>query len=194
MSWCDGDQCHMCPGLMEPAPALGCSCHVDPPCHGCTERAVQCRVCGWQPVDGDLPSDEARAENARREYHSMGWAMNQVTELNGAEYMENLEHIISRMLTAEAEVSRLTRLLPPGGSRAEGGVGEGGWAVFAEKVVGEREAAEERLLSLRGAVRELLEVARLRGDSSLPSPVDDEKLWTSRMQAAWDDLAAEMEG
>jgi len=35
------------------------------------------------------------------------------------------------------------------------------------------------------ALRELVEVAALRGDSDLPAPPDDPKLWTARMQDAW---------
>lgn len=38
----------------------------------------------------------------------------------------------------------------------------------------------------RAALEELVEVADLRWDSVLPHPADDPKLWTARMQAAWD--------
>ncbi len=51
------------------------------------------------------------------------------------------------------------------------------------KAEGEREA-------LRTASAELLEVADLRGDAALPHPEDDAKLWTARMQTAWDELRA----
>ena len=44
--------------------------------------------------------------------------------------------------------------------------------------------------TLLEAVQELLEVAALRGDSTLPAPEDDPKLWTARMQTAWDDVVA----
>ena len=43
---------------------------------------------------------------------------------------------------------------------------------------------------LIGAVQELLEVAALRGDSTLPAPPDDPLDWTARMQTAWDDVVA----
>ena len=46
--------------------------------------------------------------------------------------------------------------------------------------------------ALRDSVEELLEVARLRGDNELPHPENDPKLWTARMQTAWDDLQAAM--
>lgn len=44
------------------------------------------------------------------------------------------------------------------------------------------------------AVDELLEVAGLRGDNELPHPEDDPKLWTARMQEAWDTLVELREG
>lgn len=34
---------------------------------------------------------------------------------------------------------------------------------------------------------ELVEVAGLRGDNVLPHPANDSKLWTARMQTAWDE-------
>ena len=47
--------------------------------------------------------------------------------------------------------------------------------------------------ALREAADELLEVADLRGDTNLPLPEDDEKLWTARMQTAWEELRAALE-
>ena len=41
---------------------------------------------------------------------------------------------------------------------------------------------------LLAACEELLEVAALRGDNTLPHPCDDPKLWSVRMQTAWDEL------
>ena len=52
--------------------------------------------------------------------------------------------------------------------------------------------ARADVVVLRGvndAADELLEVARLREDNELPHPADDPKLWTARMQDAWDELA-----
>ena len=40
---------------------------------------------------------------------------------------------------------------------------------------------------LLSALEELLEVATLRGDNCLGNPADDPKLWTARMQTAWDE-------
>jgi hypothetical protein len=39
------------------------------------------------------------------------------------------------------------------------------------------------------AAKEVYEVATLRGDNDLPHPENDSKLWTARMQTAWDELA-----
>lgn len=47
-------------------------------------------------------------------------------------------------------------------------------------------ALQDECVRLREALTELLEVADLRGDSDLPHPSKDPKLWTSRMQEAWD--------
>jgi len=40
------------------------------------------------------------------------------------------------------------------------------------------------------AAEELSYVAGLRGDDELPHPSNDSKMWTARMQTAWDDLRA----
>ena len=42
------------------------------------------------------------------------------------------------------------------------------------------------LIEVAEAARELLEVAKLRGDNEFQHPADDPKLWTARMQDAWD--------
>ena len=52
------------------------------------------------------------------------------------------------------------------------------------------EAELARFQPLIEAAEELLEVAALRGDADLPHPADDPKLWTARMQTAWDELRA----
>lgn len=57
-------------------------------------------------------------------------------------------------------------------------------------VVAERDAAIAERDRLRDALTELLEVARLRGDDELPHPANDVKLWTARMQTAWDEARA----
>lgn len=46
------------------------------------------------------------------------------------------------------------------------------------------------LLAVVEAAKELAEVARLRGDDELPHPANDTKLWTARMQTAWDEVHA----
>ena len=51
-----------------------------------------------------------------------------------------------------------------------------------------RKQALPLLLELAEAVIELTAVARLREDDVLPKPEDDTKLWTARMQSAWNDI------
>ena len=54
---------------------------------------------------------------------------------------------------------------------------------------GEAEATARLLAASRAlweALRELVEVGDLRGDTSLPHPSDDPITWTARMQEAWD--------
>jgi len=80
-------------------------------------------------------------------------------------------------------------LVPPdGGSPTDGEnqVAQAAWECVRPALA--RLAAENA--RLREALTELLEVARLRGDDDLPHPADDVKLWTARMQSAWDDARA----
>ncbi len=51
-------------------------------------------------------------------------------------------------------------------------------------------AADQELTALRAALAELIMVADLRGDSTLPRPENDPILWTARMQTAWDEARA----
>ncbi len=53
---------------------------------------------------------------------------------------------------------------------------------------------EQRIAELEAASSELLEVAGLRGDNDLPHPADEAKLWTARMQDAWDALEEVVNG
>lgn len=57
-----------------------------------------------------------------------------------------------------------------------------------------QDVAEAVIDRLRGALSELVEVAELRGDSDLPAPPDDPRLWTARMQEAWDEARRIVEG
>lgn len=52
----------------------------------------------------------------------------------------------------------------------------------------------EEIARLRNALSELVEVADLRGDSDIPHPCDDPKLWTARMQSAWDNARSVLGG
>lgn len=52
----------------------------------------------------------------------------------------------------------------------------------------------DRVERLDDILSELIEVAVLRGDCNLPHPADDPKLWRARMQSAWDEARATLEG
>ena len=57
--------------------------------------------------------------------------------------------------------------------------------------VGTERPTEEYVRKLEAVVevaKELNEVAYHRGDNILPHPSDDPKLWSARMQDAWDEL------
>ena len=58
----------------------------------------------------------------------------------------------------------------------------------------ERDALRARVAELEAALTELLEVAGLRGDNSLPPPEQDFKMWSARMQTAWDEAERVVRG
>jgi hypothetical protein len=62
--------------------------------------------------------------------------------------------------------------------------------VYHPELDGRLIAAAPTLLE---AGTELLEVADMRGDSTLPAPEDDAGLWTARMQTAWDEFRTAIE-
>ena len=53
-----------------------------------------------------------------------------------------------------------------------------------------REEALPALIAVAEAAVKVADVARLREDDVLPKPEDDPKLWTARMQTAWDEVHA----
>ena len=48
-----GDVCwrNGCQGVISQHPHPGCSCHIKPPCSGCTEPREYCPECGWEAQD-----------------------------------------------------------------------------------------------------------------------------------------------
>lgn len=53
--------------------------------------------------------------------------------------------LAASVVALHAEVERLRAILPPERERGQGIVGDGSWAVFAERVVAERDALDEEL-------------------------------------------------
>jgi hypothetical protein len=58
-------------------------------------------------------------------------------------------------------------------------------AEFIVKAASNHHALKSAVEELRDAVGELVEVATMRGDNCLPNPCNDPKLWSGRMQEAW---------
>ena len=40
-----------CLGTMETHPVINCSCHINPPCGGCTSPRDYCPTCEWEQAD-----------------------------------------------------------------------------------------------------------------------------------------------
>lgn len=68
--------------------------------------------------------------------------------LEGKDVPRDEDELLDRVLDLREERDRLRRILPPERERHRG-VGEGSWAVFAEKMLAERDAAREELAVLR---------------------------------------------
>jgi len=71
--------------------------------------------------------------------------------------LDDYNKLREELAVAEAEVTRLRSILPPGGNRAEGGVSEASWSVHAEKVTGERDTWKERAEKAEAELAELKE-------------------------------------
>ncbi len=61
--------------------------------------------------------------------------------------------LAASVVALHGEVERLRAILPPEQERGQGIVGEGSWAVFAERVVAERDAAQEQARQATAAER-----------------------------------------
>jgi methyl coenzyme M reductase alpha subunit len=61
--------------------------------------------------------------------------------------------LAASVVALHAEVERMRAILPPERERGQGIVGEGSWAVFAERVVAERDAAREHARQATAAER-----------------------------------------
>jgi hypothetical protein len=61
--------------------------------------------------------------------------------------------LAASVVALHGEVEHLRAILPPEQERGQGIVGEGSWAVFAERVVAERDAAQEQARQAAAAER-----------------------------------------
>jgi len=69
-----------------------------------------------------------------------------------------------------------------------GRAGEGDDSMYREDGTGHAPDHSEKLNMLLLSIEELLEVAYLRGDNDVPLPENDPRLWSVRMQTAWDEM------
>jgi len=80
--------------------------------------------------------------------------------------------------------------------REQGADGDKCWLIVQLETEAQALEAGVRIAELEAqveAAREVLEVADLRGDTDLPHPANDPKLWSARMQDAWDSLRAALQ-
>jgi len=82
---------------------------------------------------------------------------------NAAEQCADAAWHIAGVAAGRSELAALRRILPPS-ARGEGIVGEGSWAVFAEKVVAERDEAQVRC---RTATQRIVDTLGADGPTSL---------------------------
>lgn len=73
----------------------------------------------------------------------------------GKVYLSSANYLLVLVDTLRAELEALRRSMPPS-ARGQGIVGEGSWAVFAEKVVAERDEAREKCAELQRRLDDLI--------------------------------------
>lgn len=76
--------------------------------------------------------------------------------LEGKDVPRDKDELLERVVFLRRDRDRLRDILPPATERHRG-VGEGSWAVFAERMLDERDAAREEVAALRAQVAALAE-------------------------------------
>lgn len=76
--------------------------------------------------------------------------------LEGKDVPRDKDELLERVVFLRQDRDRLRSILPPERERHRG-VGEGSWAVFAERMLAERDAAREEVAALRAQVAALAE-------------------------------------
>ena len=106
----------------------------------------------------------AERDKWKRKYKQMKEAFNAADDLcveigyalEGKDVPRDKDELLDRVLDLREERDRLRDILPPEHERHPG-VGEGSWAVFAERMLDERDAAREEVAALRAQVAALAE-------------------------------------
>lgn len=59
LGYVDGEKCNRkgCEGTIELHPVENCSCHISPPCSGCTSPRAFCPVCDWEESEEQVIND-----------------------------------------------------------------------------------------------------------------------------------------
>jgi len=128
--------------------------------------------------------DEAREEAAQ--WHRKA---QQTDDVRLRDALLEREHMQRERDEARDEVERLRALLPPAAhTGVRNGPGEGSWAVFAAKVVAERDEARTQLAALRHAVSHAIPSVRAiyRDDDGTIASVEDEMRGTADAAVAHD--------
>jgi hypothetical protein len=133
-----------------------------------------CPGCGYA-LDGWI---EPRLQDAKARAEALEAA-------EGATKQEWIK-AMDRLEAAEAEIRKLCHEAIEYSKNAEALEAENTrWQKEHDEVCDAWHKEQAECRRLREAGAELLEVADLRGDSDLPHPANDPKLWTARMADAW---------
>ncbi len=112
----------------------------------------------------DLAEMTAERDEWKAKYEQMKKAFNAADTLcveighalEGKWVPRDKDELLERVVFLRGERDRLRDILPPERERHPG-VGEGSWAVFAERMLAERDAAREEVAALRAQVAALAE-------------------------------------
>lgn len=131
-------------GSEKPAPA-----HGNPfvgPCPPASEDTLRVALAG---AVSERDAWKAKYDKMKKAFNAADTLCFEVElALDGKPVPHDKDDLLDRVVALRAECERLRSILPPERERHRG-VGEGSWAVFAERMLAERDAAREELAALR---------------------------------------------